>query len=156
VTRFLVLRSGLLGIVAGLRSQFPAAALAARGLEPASGPLALIATPGGRRAAYLAAAGEIVVDKLPVTPDRVEPRGVAARVASGAIAGAVLASASGARGARLVLPVLAGAGGAYLGSWGGFTARRSLVAATRLPDPVVAVAEDVVAAGLAAVAVRGA
>ena len=92
----------MLGVVAGLRSQFPAAALAARGLRPASRPLTLIATPGGRRAAYLAAAGEIVVDKLPVTPDRVEPRGLVARVASGAIAGTVLASASGVRGTRLV------------------------------------------------------
>jgi uncharacterized membrane protein len=156
VTRLLVLRSGLLGIVAGLRSQFPAAALAAGGLEPTARPLALIATRGGRRAAYLAAAGEIVADKLPVTPDRVQTGGLVARAASGAIAGAVLASAGGVRGARLVLPVLAGAGGAYLGSWGGFTARRALVAATGLPDPVVAVAEDVVAIGLAAVAVRGA
>ena len=72
MTPLLVARAGLLGVVAGLRSQFPAAALAARGLEPASRSLALLSTPGGRRAAYLAAAGEIVVDKLPVTPDRVE------------------------------------------------------------------------------------
>jgi uncharacterized membrane protein len=156
VTSLLVLRSGLLGVVAGLRSQFPAAALAARGLEPASRPLALIATAGGRRAAYLAAVGEIVVDKLPITPDRVETRGLVARVGSGAIAGAVLASATGARGARLVLPVLAGAGGGYLGSWGGFAGRRALVARTGLPDPVVAAVEDAVAIGLAAVAVRGA
>jgi uncharacterized membrane protein len=156
VTSLLVLRSGLLGVVGGLRSQFPAAALAARGLEPANRPLAVLSTRGGRRAAYLAAAGEIVVDKLPVTPDRVETRGLIARAISGAVAGAVLASASGVRGRRLVLPVLAGAGGAYLGSWGGFTARRALVAATRLPDPVVAVAEDVVAVGLATVALKGA
>jgi uncharacterized membrane protein len=156
VTPLLVLRSGLLGVVAGLRSQLPAAALAVRGLEPASRPLALLATPGARRAAVLAAAGELLVDKLPVTPDRVDQRGLISRVASGAIAGAMLASATGVRGARLALPMLAGAGGAYLGSWGGFTARRAVGTATRLPDPVVAVAEDVVAVGLAAVAVRGA
>jgi uncharacterized membrane protein len=156
VTPRLLLRSGLLGVVAGLRSQFPAAALAARGLEPASRSLALLSTPGGRRAAYLAAAGEILVDKLPITPDRVELRGLIARVASGAVAGAVLASATGVRGSRTALPVLAGAAGAYLGSWGGFAARRALVGTTELPDAVVAVAEDVVAVGLAAVAVRGA
>jgi uncharacterized membrane protein len=150
----LLLRSGLLGVVAGLRSQFPAAALAARGLEPPRGPLALLATSGGRRAAYLAAVGEIVVDKLPITPDRVEIRGLLSRAVSGAVAGAVLGSAAGVRGARLGLPVLAGAGGAYLGSWGGFTARRALGRATGLPDPVVAVAEDLVAIGLAAAAVR--
>jgi hypothetical protein len=67
----------------------------------------------------------------------------------------MLASATGVRGARLALPVLAGAGGAYLGSWGGFAARRGLGTVTRLPDPVVAVAEDLLAVGLAAVAVRG-
>jgi uncharacterized membrane protein len=155
VTSLLVLRSGLLGVVAGLRSALPAAALAAAGLEPASRPLALIATAGGRRGAYLAAAGEIVVDKLPVTPDRVDTRGLVARVGSGAIAAAVLASAAGARGGRLVLPVLAGAGGAFLGSWGGFAARRALVARTGLADPVVATAEDALAIGLAAIAVRG-
>jgi uncharacterized membrane protein len=156
VTTLLVLRAGILGVVAGLRSQFPAAALAATGLGPDGGPFALLGSTGGRRGAFLAAAGEIVVDKLPVTPDRVELRGLLARVASGAIAGAVLATGTGARGRRAVLPVLAGAGGAYLGSRGGFSARKAVVAATRLPDPLVAVAEDVVAIGLAAVAVRGA
>jgi uncharacterized membrane protein len=152
----LLLRCGLLGVVAGLRSQFPAAALAAAGLEAPRGPFALLGSSGGRRAAYLAAAGEIVVDKLPVTPDRVEVRGLLARAASGAVAGGVLAAATGRRGARVVLPVLAGSAGAYLGSWGGFSGRRALVAATGLPDPVVAVAEDALAIGLAAVAVRGA
>ena len=85
-----------------------------------------------------------------------EKRGLVARVVSGALAGAMLASATGVRGGRLALPALAGAGGAYLGSWGGFAARRALGTGTGLPDPVVAVAEDLVAVGLAAVAVRGA
>ena len=44
--------------------------------------------------------------------------------------------------------------GAYLGSWGGYTARRAAVEATGLSDPVVAVGEDVLAVGLAALAVR--
>jgi uncharacterized membrane protein len=156
VTPLLVLRSGLLGVVAGLRSTIPAAALAVGGLEPTSRPLAPLATHGGRRAAVLAAAGELLLDKLPVTPDRVENRALVARVAGGALAGATLASATGVRGARLAVPVLAGAGGAYLGSWGGFAARRAVSTGTSLPDPVVAVAEDLVAVGLAAVAVRGA
>jgi uncharacterized membrane protein len=156
VTPLLVLRSGLLGVVAGLRSAIPAAALAVGGLEPASRPLALLASRGARRAAVLAAAGELVVDKLPVTPDRVDSRGLISRVASGALAGAMLASATGVRGSRLLVPVLAGGGGAYLGSWGGFAARQALGKATRLPDPAVAVAEDLVAVVLAAVAVRSA
>ena len=156
MTSLLVLRAGLLGVVAGLRSQLPTAALAARGLEPSSGPLAVLGSGGGRRASYLAAVGEIVADKLPVTPSRMDRGPLIGRVVSGAIAGAVLASARGVRGARLVLPMAAGAGGAYLGSWGGYTARKAVGAATGLPDPVVAVGEDLVAVGLAAAAVRGA
>jgi uncharacterized membrane protein len=155
MTPLLVLRAGLLGVVAGLRSQLPTAALAARGLEPASGPLAVLGSGGGRRAAYLAAAGEIVADKLSVTPHRMDRGPLIGRVVSGAVAAAVLASASGVRGARLALPVLAGAAGGYLGSWGGSTGRRAIGAGTGLPDRVVAVGEDLVAIGLAAVAVRG-
>jgi uncharacterized membrane protein len=90
-----------------------------------------------------------------VAPDRVDGRALISRVAGGALAGAVLASSTGVRGARLALPVMAGAGGAILGPWGGFTARRALRTGTGVPDPVVAVAEDVVAVGLAALAVRG-
>jgi uncharacterized membrane protein len=151
----LLARAGLLGVVAGLRSQLPAAALAARGLAPASGPLSPLRTTAGRRSAYLAALGEMAADKLPSTPSRIERGPLVGRVVSGGIAGAVLAASTGSRRAGLVLPAVAGAAGAALGSWGGFTARRALVSRAGLPDPAVAVAEDLVAVGLAAVAVQG-
>ncbi len=154
MTPLLVLRAGLLGVVAGLRSQLPTAALAARDVEPPRGPLGLLASAGGRRAAYLAAVGEIVADKLPVTPSRMDRGPLVGRIVSGGVAGAVLASAAGVRGARLVLPVATAAAAAYLGSWAGYTARAAVGRATGLPDPAVAVAEDVVAVGLAALAVR--
>ena len=156
MTPLLVLRAGLLGVVAGLRSQVPAAALAARDVEPPSAPLAFLASGGGRRAAYLAALGEIVADKLPVTPNRMDRGPLIGRIVSGAVAGAVLATARGVRGPRLVLPVATAAAGAYLGSWAGCTARAAVGRATGLPDPAVAVGEDLVAVGLAALAVRGA
>ena len=151
----LLVRAGLLGVVAGLRSQLPTAVLAARGLGPASGPLASLKTAAGRRSAYLAAVGELVADKLPATPSRMSRGPLVGRVVSGGVAGAVLAASTGARRGGLALPALVGAAGGWLGSWGGFTARRALVARTGLPDPAVAVAEDAVALGLAAVAVRG-
>lgn len=147
-----MITAGLLGVVAGLRSQLPNAALAARGLGPTSGPLALLGSGAGRRAAYLAAAGEIVADKLPATPTRVDRGPLIGRIVSGALAGAVFAASAGSRRGRLVAPALAGAAGAYAGTWGGYTARRRLVAATGLPDPVVAVAEDALAVGLVALA----
>jgi uncharacterized membrane protein len=153
VSRPLLLSAGLLGVVAGLRSQLPGAVLAARGLEPTHGPLKLLGTDVGRRAAYLAAVGELVADKLPATPSRVEGGALVGRVVSGALAGATLASATGARGGRLVLPVLAGGAGAWAGSWGGYLARRAAVERTGLPDPVVAIGEDLLAGGLALAAV---
>jgi uncharacterized membrane protein len=152
MVRPLLVTTGLLGFVAGLRSQLPNAVLAARGLEPTSGPLALLGSPAGRRAAYLAAVGEIVADKLPATPSRVSPGPLIGRLVSGALAGATLASARGARGRALVLPTLVGGAGAYAGSWAGYAARRQAVRDGGLPDIVVAVVEDAAAVGLAAVA----
>jgi uncharacterized membrane protein len=154
MTRPLLVTSGLLGVVAGLRSQLPNAALAARGLGPTSGPLAVLGSPAGRRAAYLAAAGEIVADKLPATPSRVGRGPLIGRVVSGGLAGAAVFASTGQRGRALLVPALAGAAGAFAGSWGGYLGRRQLVAATGLPDPAVAVAEDALAVGLAALAVR--
>jgi uncharacterized membrane protein len=153
VTRPLLLSAGLLGVVAGLRSQLPGAVLAARGLEPTHGPLKLLGSGVGRRVAYVAAVGELVADKLPATPSRVERGALVQRTISGALAGGALASATGVRGARLVLPVLAGGAGAWAGAWGGYLARRAAVARTGLPDPVVAVAEDLLAVGLGLTAV---
>jgi len=155
VTLLLLARAGLLGVVAGLRSQVPTAVLAARGLGPTSGPLSSLRTTAGRRSAYLAALGELAADKLPANPSRMSRGPLVGRVVSGAVAGGALAAGTGSRRGALVLPAVVGAAGAYLGSWGGFGARQALVARTGLPDPVVAVAEDVVAIGLGAVAVRG-
>ena len=152
MARPLLLTAGLLGVVAGLRSQLPAAALAARDLEPASGPLALLGTGAGQRAAYLAAAGEILADKLPATPSRVESGPLIGRVISGAVAAAMYAGARGIGGRRLLLPVLVGAAAAYGGSWAGYLLRKRAVEATGLPDPVVAVGEDALAVGLVALA----
>jgi uncharacterized membrane protein len=153
VTPPLVLSAGLLGVVAGLRSQLPAAVLAVRGLEPTAGPLKLLGTGVGRWTSYLAAAAELAADKLPATPSRVEGARLVPRVVSGAIAGAALASATGVRGSRLVVPVIAAGAGAWAGSWGGYLARRAVVERTGLPDRVVAVAEDLIAGGLALAAV---
>jgi len=154
MSRHLLLSAGLLGVVAGLRSQLPHAVLAARGVEPADGPLKLLGTEAGRNASYLAAVGELLADKLPVTPSRVERGALIGRVLSGALAATTLASAAGVRGVRLIPPALAGGAGAWAGSWGGYLARRAAVERTGLPDPVVAVAEDLLAGALAVAAVR--
>ena len=78
-----MLRSILMGAVAGARAMTPLAALAA--------------TRGGARrpvvsaGSLLLAAGELAGDKMRNAPDRVVPVGIAGRLLSGAIAGAVCA-----------------------------------------------------------------
>ena len=151
--RPLLLSAALLGVVAGLRTQVPGAVLAARDLEPTDGPLALLGTGVGKRVAYLGAVGELIADKLPATPSRVEQAQLIGRVLGGVLAAASLASATGVRGARLILPAVVGGAGAWAGSWGGYLARKAAVERTGLPDPVVAVAEDLLAVGLALAAV---
>lgn len=78
-----MMRSILMGAVAGARAMTPLAALAA--------------TRGGGRApvvsggALLLAAGELVGDKQRDAPDRTVPAGIVGRLVSGAIAGATCA-----------------------------------------------------------------
>jgi uncharacterized membrane protein len=97
-----------------------------------------------RAAAALAIVTELVIDKLPQTPSRLEPAGLAGRVAAAALAGAVIA-----RGAQrpVALPVAVAAGAALLSARIGHDVRASL--SRSRPPLVVAAAEDVVALNLA-------
>lgn len=90
-----MLYSLLIGALAGARSMTPLAAvsLAARGDRlPAGGALPmLLAHPAAVGGSLASAAGELAGDKLPSAPDRIVLAGMAARLATGAIAGAALA-----------------------------------------------------------------
>ena len=136
-----------LGVVAGLRSMTAPAAVsraAARGrLTGQQGtPLAFVGRPLTARVLRLMALGEYGGDKLPSVPARTKPGPLAGRAGSGALVGSVSFQDA-------ALPPLAGAlcgaGGAVLGSFAGMRTRKAIVAATGLPDPVVAVAEDLLA-----------
>lgn len=105
-----------------------------------------------RAGALLAVAGEIVGDKLPEAPSRLDPPGPAVRMASGAAGSVALARGRGAGLAALVAAALAGAVGGAAGAWGGAAWRRAAVG--RGPDWPGAVAEDAVALTLTAWAVR--
>ncbi len=122
-----------------------AAALAgfACGLRTFSAPLALALRGrlGGRSFLAVAAAGELVGDKLPSVPSRTAPGPLALRLAAGALCGHVLAGRAG---------LAAGAAGAAAGSFAGQRARGLLSERTGKPDAVFAVAEDAVAYALAA------
>jgi uncharacterized membrane protein len=82
----------------------------------------------------LAAGGELIADKLPGMPSRLEPRGLTGRLLSGAIAGRQVAGAPGAAG---------GAGAALASAFIGNRAR------TAVPTPLAAIAEDCLAVSLA-------
>jgi uncharacterized membrane protein len=86
----------------------------------------------------------LVIDKLPTTPSRLDPPGLAGRVVSASLAAAVLAR-SGHRGP---IPAIAIASAALAAAKIGHDARCAL--ARHLPDPAAAVAEDALAIGLAA------
>jgi uncharacterized membrane protein len=96
-------------------------------------------------AAFLAAAGELVADKLPVMPSRLRPGGLIARFVSGAFCGAAVAERNaGTRPLGFVLGALAAGGAAWLGAgWRRFVAERGW------PDFPAAIAEDAVAYSLA-------
>lgn len=135
------------GVCVGLRSLTPPAVIAWAAhlgwfrLDPG---LSWIGTTPAVVILTLLALAELVADKLPGTPNRTAPRGLAARIVTGALTGACVGSAGG----TFVMPgVFLGAAGGIVGSFGGYQARTRLVKALRSPDWVVAVFEDAVAIG---------
>jgi uncharacterized membrane protein len=128
-----VRRAAVLGTVTGARTFLAPAALALRGRL---GKAAKFVLP-------VLAAGEIVGDKLPMAPPRIEGPGLVGRVVSGAVSGRV---SGGARGARV------GAAFALAATYPSQSLRSQIVRRTSVPDIACAVPEDLAAASLAAAA----
>jgi uncharacterized membrane protein len=115
------LRSAGAGASAGLRTfTIAAATLNAVGSEWAGLAIFLAAT-------------ELVFDKLPVTPSRLSPVGLSARILSGGICGAALAAR----------------GDAVASAYTGYTIRRYFTKTLGWPDVPVALAEDGLAISIA-------
>ena len=140
-----LLRSAVLGAVAGLRSVTPIAllsdSLSRDGPDIADGGWAidLLTSPQVALVLRLAAFGELVADKLPGTVDRVAPLPLAGRVVLG---GTTCALHSLAEGRASDIGALIGALGAVGGSVLGFTLRTRLSRALPVPAILVALAED--------------
>ncbi len=128
-----VRRAAVLGGVTGTRTFLAAAALALRGRM---GRAAKFALP-------VLAAGEIVGDKLPMAPPRIEGPGLVGRVLSGAVLGRV---SGGGRGARV------GAAFALAATYPSQALRAQIVKRTAVPDIACAVTEDLIGVALVAAA----
>ncbi|HEX4429488.1 MAG TPA: hypothetical protein VHZ96_09490 [Frankiaceae bacterium] len=143
--RGLLARSLALGLASGMRSSlgFAAPGLGSRRSEGLT---------AGSAVRLLGIGGELVVDKLPQTPSRLSPPGLAARFASGAAGALQLATRTPCSTKTRVTAVVIGVAGAAGGSYGGAAWRRT--SAGGRPDWQGAVAEDAVAVSLAFAASR--
>ena len=146
-------RSAMLGFVGGLRSMMPLALLAShlqqprRSSAPATRGWALdwLAGAWAARLLGVAALGEVVADKLPMVPARIEPLPLAGRVV---LAGTASALASQADGEPVDTAALIGALGAIAGSLAGYSLRTWLSRRLPVPSLSVALAEDILAFSL--------
>ena len=140
-----------LGWVAGMRSM-TAPALASDALTGAhTFPARQLAHPLVRRGLAVAALGELVADKLPMTPSRTSPPALIGRLGSGVVVGAAIAAA---RGDSRVVAALVGGAMAVASSFLMESLRAETGRHTETPDPVVAVGEDALAVALGSLAAR--
>jgi uncharacterized membrane protein len=140
----LLVLSGLLGIVAGLRAMTaPAAASWAAYLGWIDVTDSFLAFMGYAWTPWILTAlamVELVADQLPSTPSRKVPQQFGARILTGGLGGATL----GAAGDLLFGGAVAGVIGAIVGTYGGAAARQSLAGMFGRDLPA-ALFEDVVA-----------
>ena len=134
--------SVILGAATGLRSQLGVASVVARS-DPSLP--SMLRHPWIRRLVLAAAAGELVVDKLPGTPSRLAPRGIIPRLALGALAASLSAQT---RQASWLPAAALGASSAAIAARLGHDVRARL--ARQAPDLAVALAEDALAIAAAA------
>lgn len=148
-----MIRSFLIGLVAGSRAMTPLAAVsdaARRGeLRTVGRRSSFLAHPAVAAGSKLLAAGELWGDKLRSAPDRIVPAGIAARIVSGGLAGAALAP----RGRSVVGAVL-GATAAVGAAYVTFGARKQ--AMRRFGQTSTGLVEDALTVGAAQLVLSGA
>lgn len=90
------------------------------------------------------ALGEIVGDKLPSTPNRIKASALAARVLSGALAGASIYKATG---GKAPMGALIGGAAAFASTFGSYFLRKSTVKTSHIIDPLIGAIEDALVIG---------
>ncbi len=138
----------LIGVVAGLRSFLPLAAVSWAAhlgwLHLTGGPLAILGAPAARFILTALALAELVADKLPQMMSRKTPGPFAFRIISGAVSGAAVGASAG----SLIGGLIAGAAGGLVGTLGGYEGRSRLAAASGRDLPA-ALIEDAIGIVLA-------
>lgn len=143
-TANLPLRTILIGVIAGMRSM-SGPALVSHRLAGSQSPLLvdsifrILTRPHVATLLKLFAFGEMIVDKLPITPARIAAGPLFGRIVLGAFSGAAFYTAQGRKGhTGAILGGLGALGGAY----GFYGLRRWLGQRWRTPDLLLGLAED--------------
>jgi uncharacterized membrane protein len=136
----------LIGVIAGLRTMTAPAVVAwaasRHWLNLDKSALAWVGSTAAVGFFTLLALGELVVDKLPSTPNRTGLPGLIGRSVLGGLSGASVAAA----GAQSIAGgAVLGAAGGIAGAFAGYEVRTLLVRALEVPDFVIALLEDAVA-----------
>jgi uncharacterized membrane protein len=155
-TRSLAGRALLLGVATGMRSMTAIGTLA-RYYDSAPGSAGwtrwpLLRSDAGRAVLEVAWVGEMIADKLPIIPARIDRGPLAGRMLLGMVTGLAIGTEGRGTPPR-VAGSLAGLAGAVAGSYGGYATRTFLTRGIGLPDLPGALAED---AGAIAIAHKGA
>jgi len=87
---------------------------------------------------------EVIVDKLPTTPNRTKPAGIIFRGLAGALAGASIYKASG---NNVLTGTLIGATSAVMSTYISFLLRKNIVKNTSIIDPIIGALEDALVIG---------
>ena len=143
---YVLLLAFLIGVIGGLRTMTAPAVVAwaanRHWLNLDNSLLDIIGSLGAVLVFTLGALGELVIDKLPSTPNRTQLLGLIGRSVLGGLSGAAVA-ASGAQ--LITLGAVLGVAGAIAGAFAGYEVRKRLVRALKVPDFVIALCEDAVA-----------
>ncbi|MBL3658014.1 DUF4126 family protein [Fulvivirga sediminis] len=134
-----------LGAVTGLRSMLgPAMLCFYLNREPQSFKRRALKLSSLQKVTTVMAVGELIGDKLPFAPDRVNPTALAGRALMGALVGAILFKDGGKSAYR---GGIIGGVTAMLAAGVGYYLRKKVGQATEIEDPYLGAAEDLIAIG---------
>jgi uncharacterized membrane protein len=137
-----------IGVLTGCRSMSAPAAVCwaahLNWLHLESSPLSFLGSTIAVAIVSVLAVAELVVDKLPVAPDRRETGSLIWRATMGGVCGAALCiSASQSPWIGAIIAAL----GALAGTFGGYQVRHRIVTSGKVPDIAAALLEDLIAVG---------